>query len=233
MKIRYKGKIYHVQWPKRFDRIILKAAKETYRRSDGTIRWVEAEADGLLKGLPVFLSLKNISQRNSYLKNSKKAAYKKRKIENNQKYFKIHPVPVGTPHGTVTKQRLFVEAVPDGLKKKYGWKPRSIWTKKQKELLLKLSEEYRKSKDTIDWKTLAQDKRVKKLPFQGSFKLCKYYNSLKRKKKGGKKFIKKRRAEALIYKYENYKTYRSNQEKRRIRIQNSVNEFLLSKLELR
>ena len=229
MKIRYKGKIYHVHWPKRFDLIIFKAAKRASKRSDGTVKWMEAEADGMLNGLPVFLSLHNISQRYSFLRNSKKPEFKKRVIEKNRKYAKL---PISTK-GTLKKRKLFAKVLPEELKKKYGWKPRSIWTEKQKELLLKLSEEYRKSKVTIDWKKLGQDKRIEKLPFQGSFKLCKYYNSLKRKKRGGEKYVKKRREEALNYKYENYSTYRSNQDKRRIQIQNSVNEFLLSKLELR
>lgn len=229
MRIKYKNKIYHVQWPKRYDKIILKAAKG-YKRSDGTVNWKGAEADRMLKGLPVFLTLKDISQRNSHLKMSKKPGYKKKKLIANRKYQKLHPT---TTEGTLKKKKLFANIVPDEIKKKYGWKPRTIWTEEQRGLLFKLSERYRKSKDTIDWKKLAEDKRVEKLPFQDSFKLCKYYNSLKRKKKGGKKFIKKRRKDALIYKYENYTTYRQKQEETRVRIKNSVNEFLLSQLELR
>jgi hypothetical protein len=230
MKVRYKRRIYHVQWPKRFDEIILRVAK-TYRCTDGTVSWKEAEADGMLRGLPIFLNLRNISQRNAHLKSSKNPRNRRKRLKRNQEYVKTHPST--SSQSTSVKQKLYAGTVPEKIKKKYGWKPRSIWTEKQKKLLLELSEKYRKSKVTIDWIKLAKDKRIKKLPFQGSFKLCKYYNSLKRKKKGGKKFIVQRRKDALIYKYDNYDVYLDNQEKRRIRVKDSVNEFLLSKLELR
>lgn len=230
MKVKYKNRVFFVQWPKRFDEIVLKAAK-TYRCTDGTVSWKEAEADGTLKGLPVFLTLKDISIRNSYLKSSKKPRNRKKRLKRNREYAKTHSST--SAQSTAAKQKLYAEAVPEEIKRKHGWKPRSIWTEKQKQLLLVLTEKYRKSKITVDWVNLAQDKRVKKLPIQDSFKLCKYYNSLKRKKEGGKIYIKKRRKEALIYKYNNYDTYLDHLEKRRVRIKDSVNEFLLSKLELR
>lgn len=229
MKVKYKNRVYHVQWPKRFDEIVLKAAK-TYRHTNGTINWKKAEADGMLKGLPVFLTLKNISQRNAHLKASKNPRNRRKRLERNREYAKTH---LTSTHGTSAKQKLYTKVVPEKIKKRHGWKPRSIWTEEQKKILLTLSKEYQKSKVTIDWIKLAKDKRVKKLPFQGSFKLCKYYNSFKRKKKGGKKYVVQRRKDALIYKYDNYDTYLDNQEKRRIRVKDSVNEFLLSKLELR
>jgi len=229
MRVTYNGNTYNVRWPKRFDEIILKVAKK-YKRA-GSIAWKRAEADGMLKGLPAFLTLRDISQRNSLLKRSKEPGFKKKKYKQNAAYRQKNPT--SSALGTIARRKLFAETLPEDLKKKHGWKPRGFWTKAQKELLLELAEEHRKSKVTIDWKSLGEDKAVKKLPFQDSFKLCKYYNSLKRKKKGGKKFVKRRREEALNYKYENYSTYRSNQDKQRIRVKNSVNEFLLSTLELR
>lgn len=229
MKVKYKGKVFNVQWPKRFDEIILKAAKK-YKRPGGTVSWAEAEADGALKGLPVFLTLRDMSQRNHYLNNCKKPGYKKKHNKRNKQYRKTHSY---SAEGTASKRELYANTVPDEMKKKHGWKPRTIWNDKQRDLLLKLAEKYRKSKVTIDWKTLAQDKQVEKFPSQDSFTLCKYYNSLKRKKEGGKKFVKRRREEALNYKYENYKSYRNNQEKQRVRLKDTVNEFLLSQLELR
>ena len=63
--------------------------------------------------------------------------------------------------------------------------------------------------------------------------MCKYYNILKRKKKGGKKYVQERRKEALKYKYGNYDVYRKKMEERRVRVKESVNEFLISQLELR
>lgn len=230
MKIIYKKKTFHIHWPKEFNKIVLKAAK-LYLRPGGTVDWKEAEADGVLRGLPVSLSLRDIAQRNGYLKQLKKPGFKKKRLRKNREYLKENPLVAAS--GNAQKQELYAELVPEEIKKKHGWKPRSFWTVKQKELLLKLSEKYRKSKITIDWILLAQDKRVDKLPTQDSFKLCKYYNSLKRQNKGGKKYVKQRREEALRYKYENYDTYLSNQEKRRVRVKKSVNEFLLSKLELR
>ena len=229
MKIKYKNRIYHVQWPKRFDTIILRAAK-TYRHTNGTVSWKEAEADGMLKGLPVFLTLRDISHRNAYFKSLKKPINRKKILERNRVYAKAHPTSY---QGTVQRGKLYAEKVPEAIKRKYGWKPRNIWTEKQRKILLILSEEYRKSQVTIDWKKLTKDKKVKKLPFQDSFKLCKYYNSLKRKKKGGKKHINQRRKDALIYKYNNYDIYLDNLEKRRVRVKDSVNEFLLNKLKLR
>lgn len=230
MKIKYKNRIYHVQWPKRFDEIILNAAK-TYRHTNGTVNWKEAEADGTLKGLPAFLTLRDFSHRNAYFKVSKNPRNKRKKLKRNKEYAKTHPST--STQSTSAKQKLYAEALPEKIKRGHGWKPRTIWTEKQKELLLKLSEKYRKSKVTVGWIELAEDKRVEKLPFQDSFKLCKYYNSLKRKKKGGREFTAQRRKEALIYKYNNYGAYLENQEKRRVRVRDSVNEFLLSKLELR
>ncbi len=230
MKVTYKKKVYHLHWPKKFDKIVLKAAK-LYKRPGGTVSWKEAEADGMLKGLPVFLTLRNIAQRNGHLKALKKPGFKKKRLKKNQAYLKKNLLVAAS--GNAQKQKLYAKIVPEEIKKKHGWKPRTIWTEKQRELLLKLSKLYRKSKVTVDWVDLALDKRVEKLPFQDSLKLCKYYNSLKRKKEGGKKYIKKRREEALQYKYDNYDTYLENQEKRRVRVKKAVNEFLLSKLELR
>lgn len=226
MKVRYKKKIYYVQWPKRFDIIIEWAAKR-YKKSCGTINWKDAEYDGALKGLPVYLNLKDISRRNSYFKFSKDPEWKNKKLKHNREYMKTHP-----SSGEITyREKLYSRNIPEDLKRKHGWKPRGFWKEKQKQFLLILVEKYRKSKVTIDWIKLAKDKRVKKFPVQDSFKLCKYYNSLKRK--GGKEYISKHREGALKYKYEHYKAYLEGQKRRRIARQNAVNEFLLSKLELR
>jgi hypothetical protein len=43
---------------------------------------------------------------------------------------------------------------------------------------------------------------------------------------------KKRRKQALIYKYNNYKKYLANQNKARFMVRKSVNDFLFSKLEM-
>lgn len=228
MKIRYKNKVYHVQWPKKFDAIIKRAAKKYIFPPHGT-DWQWAEADGELRGLPVYLTLRDISRRNSFLKRSSDPKWRKKKLKQVREYQKTHPAP----SRNLIKGELYSQTIPEDLKRKHGWKPRSFWTKEQKQILLILAEKYRKSKVTIDWIKLAEDEKVKKLSFQGSFKLCKYYNSLKRKKKGGKKYIKKHRKDALKYKYEHYKAYRDGQERRRVTKQNAVNEFLLNTLELR
>ena len=228
MRVKYKNKTYHLHWPKKFDDIVLKVAKK-YKRPGSLINWKKAEADGMLKGLPVFLTLKDLAQRASALKAYKKPGYKEKRREQNLKCLLNKPPILVLSH----RQELYAKLIPEEIKRKHGWKPRTIWTEKQRALLLKLTEKYRKSEVTVDWIMLAQDKRVEKLPSQDSFVLCKYYNSLKRKKKGGKKYVKQRREDALRYKYENYDTYLSNQEKRRVRIKKAVNEFLLSKLELR
>ncbi len=232
MKIKYKGRVYHLHWPERFDKIVLKAADE-YMRPNGTIRWKDAEADGALIGLPVYLTLRDISQRRSTLKGKSDPVRLEKRKKSREAYAKSHSSKYRSGPSMAKKEKLFSEAVPDDLKKKHGWVPRTIWNDKQRELLFELAEKYRKSKHTIDWILLSWDWRLKKLPTQDSDVLCKYYNSLKRKKKGGKKLVKKKRKEALKYKYDNYDVYLKKIEERRVRVKDSVNEFLISQLELR
>jgi len=232
MKIKYKGRVYHLHWPERFDRIVLKVA-EDYMRPNGTVRWKDAEADGALKGLPVYLTLRDISQRRSTLRSKSDPDWVERKKRVRDAYAKSHSKKYHSGSGIARKEALFAQFVPEDLKRKHGWVPRTIWTEGQKELLHELAEKYRKSKFTIDWITLSMDRQLKKLPTQDSTVLCKYYNSLKRKKRAGKKYLEKRRKDALEYKRDHYDTYLKNLEERRVRVKESVNEFLISKLELR
>lgn len=230
MKVIYKNKTYHVQWSKFFDLIIKKAAKK-HKHSNGTISWKNAEADGDLKGLPKFLTYRDISHRYSFLKYSKTKEYKKKREELYKKFKKEGKIKQGLKLDK-EKSTLFRNIIPNDLKKKYGWKPKTIWTEKQKQILINLAEKYRKSKITIDWQRLILDSKIKKLPYQDSFRLMKYYGQcLKRKKT--KKQVKKKRNDALRYKYENYDEYKAGQRKRYKILKNSVNKFLISQIPLR
>ena len=228
MKVIHKKKTYNIQWPEEFDRIIIKTAKK-HACPSGYIKWINADADGDLRGLPKYLTYRDLSHRFSLLKCRDNEDYKKSKKEQYDKYRK------GLKSGPTFDTRkfdLFRDIVPDDLKKKHGWKPKSLWTKKQKELLINLTKIYRKSKITIDWETLVLDPKVKKLPYQDRFKLMKYFGQCLNKKIT-KKQIKQKRADALRYKKENYKEYREGQTKRYKAIKNTINEFLLAQLPLR
>ena len=60
----------------------------------------------------------------------------------------------------------------------------------------------------------------------------KYYGQVV-KRKLTKKEIKKKREDALRYKHEHYAKYLKNNQKRSQILRKSINEFLLSKLDLR
>lgn len=222
MKIRYKGKIYNIHWLKIWDKIILKAGKK-YKRSNG-ISWMEAEADGALRELPKCLTRYDISKRHTALKQRANPEWKKKKLKQNAEY-RIRKGQYGYNEDRIN---LF-KSLPDDIKNKHGWKSKSKWSDRQRKILEKLVEKYRKSALAIDWIKLAQDKKARGLPgqdpFPDSFTLCKYYHACKRLQ--DPEYIKKRRKDALDYKHNNYKEYRKNQEKRRNAIKNSVNEFLV------
>lgn len=218
MKVIYKRETYYIQWPKQFNKIIIQAAKK-YKRLNKTISWKDAEADGALKGLIKNLTLRDISHRYSFLKQYEKNKKRRKKLRECEKTKQLLDPK---------KLILFKSVIPDKTKRKFGWKSKNVWTKKQKKILDELVEIYRKSKKTIDWIKLTKDKRVEKLPYQNSFKLCKYWNSCKFKKKPA--YIKKHRANALKYKHDNYSKYRQNQDKNSKVIKQSVNTFLLNEL---
>jgi len=222
--------MYYLQWPKKWDDIVKEAAKK-HKFPSGFISWKEAEANGDLKGLPTHLTYRDISQRFSLLKRSKTKAYKKRKKELYDQYKEEGKIK---KNATFDKQKisLFREIIPTATKAKHGWKPKEIWTEKQKEILIILTKVYRKSKKTIDWETLVLDPEIKKLPYQDRFKLMKYYGQ-RLKKKMTQKQIKHKRKDSIRYKYENYDTYKAGQRKRYQTMKNSVNEFLLAQIPLR
>ena len=230
MKIIYKKKLYHLQWPKKWDDIVRKAAKK-HKLPNGFISWKEAEANGNLKGLPKHLTYRDISQRFSLLKRCKTQKYKESRKAQYEKNIRENKFQKGL---TFDKQKiaLFREIVPTNTKKKHGWKPRSTWTEKQKNILIALTKLYRKSKKTVDWGTLVSDPKIKKLPYQDRFKLMKFYGQcLKREKT--KEQIKHRRKDSIRYKYENYETYKAGQRKRYQIMKKSVNEFLIAQIPLR
>jgi len=228
MKVTYKGKNYQVRWPKRFDAIILRAAKK-YKQPNGYVLWKQAADDGALKGLPRYLTNRDFSHRYTFLKFKETDAYQEKKLADNEKY-KQGSMPKSNTDKLKTK--LFKENLPEDLKKKHGWKPRAVWTKQQQQLLKQLTKIYRKSKVTIDWTALVTDDRINKLPYQDQTKLMKYYGEKLSKKKTEKQTQHKRK-DAIRYKYENYDTYLKGQSRRYKIRKDAVNEFLISQLPLR
>jgi len=227
MKVLYKNKTYIVHWPKKFDDIIFKAAQK-YRQPNGYVLWKKAEESGALEGLPRYLTLGDISHRYSFLKFSSTEAYQEKIKETNKK---------NKARGIVSKHdknkmKLFRNTLPNEVKKKHGGSSKTIWTEKQKKILMQLTKIYRKTKLTVDWAKLITDERVNELPYQDRFKLMKYYG-VKLKRKMTDKYIDDKRKDALRYKHDNYEAYLKAQERRRNAIKNSVNEFLISQLPLR
>jgi len=216
MKIIYNNTTFYIHWPKHFDTIIISAAKRNKFKKSNFINWEQAEANGHLKGLPTLLSLHDISHRFNYLKN-------KHKPKNTQTY-------KPRPQHYQNKKLLF-KNLPTHLKTSLGWKPKTIWSPKQKQLLITLTTQYKKIK-SVNWTALIKDPRINQLPYKSRLKLMKYYGQCINRSLTTNQIIQKRK-DALNYKHTHYKKYLSNNKKRHNIIKNSINNFLLSNLTLR
>ena len=89
--------------------------------------------------------------------------------------------------------------------------PKSIWSKKDWEILDHLANKYRLT-CFINWKLLSKDKLLKKLPVQDLVYLRKWYNV--RKRNNRKDVLKYRRKKALEYKTKNKDQFLKLQRKR-------------------
>jgi len=224
MKVKHEGVIYNLQWPKQFDLIVKRVAKE-YKSAKGYVQWKKADEEGALKGLPKHLTYRDLSHRYTFLKFRRTQKYRDRifnqtKAQQEKKY-----------ENSKSKLEIFRNA-PENIKKKRGWKAKEIWSIEQKKILEKLAKKYRKSKITVDWGRLVNDPQIEKLPYQNRFKLMKYYGQCI-KRESNEKLLEKKREDALRYKKEHYKAYRESQRKRNKIVKKTVNEILLKKVELR
>jgi len=240
-KIIHNNVTIFIRWSKESDRRILSAGKlyghwRIFHRKNGNyervwiIDWKNALESGALKNLPN-VALNKISKRHSHLKhllNSDPIQIKKKKKQDNKKYAKKKKVK-----NTSFDTRITIwKNLPESIRKNFGYKPRSIWTEKQKKLLLKIASKY-KNKLSIKWVLLMQDPRVLQLPAKYHNNLCalrKYYWCVARTDRKSRKFVRKHREDALRWKSENLERYYENQHRRINLIRKTVNTFLSNKI---
>jgi len=224
--VRHKKRTFILRWLPEWDiKILVSAIK--FRKS-GQVDWISALAGGFLRGLPKYLTNHDLSHRLSTLVNLK---YNPEGIKKTRVYNRLHPSRKNIDTDK-DKIRLFKGALSDSDRRMFGHKPKSTWTRKQQQILLFLAAKYRKGKMSIDWEKVMKDPWIKKLPPNHHLGgLRSYYWTIVSRKKPG--VIEQRRKSALRYKKSNYKAYRASQVKNYRVIKNSVNNFLLRKLEVR
>lgn len=225
--VRHNGKTYMLRWKPEWDLKILIVA--LIFRKDGFTDWITADAKGYLRGLPKYLSRRDLSHRLTYLlciKYNPEGFIKKRQYNKlHYKKFKSHTFD--------NKVKIFKEDVPDNSKKQFGYKPKGKWNKSQIDLLIFLTKRYPKGSMSIDWEALMKDDSVRAFPPGYSLNNLRHYYWTHIKNTTDPKAVKKRRKAAIKYKYRNYKKYRASLTRRNKIIKNSVNSFLFSKLEPR
>jgi len=226
MKITFKNKVYIIHWPKKFDTIIITAAKEY--KGYKLINWKQAEADGKLIGLPAQLSLRDISRRFSIIKNKRKN--KKIKKQHNEEWIKkIGKVAYRKLiNKAIQRRSKLTKYIPSKIKTKYGWNTKKIWDIKHKNILLQLVKKYKKGK-RVDWKELIKDRLVCKFPHQDRLRLMRYYGQCLKRKPDKIK----RRIDALNYKRSNYSRYLKQLNKYNRVKRKTIKDFLMTKVSLR
>jgi hypothetical protein len=193
-----------------------------FRNKAGFVSWAMAKAKGFLRGFPK-VGPQDLSHRLSHLLCIK---YNPEGLERKKKWNKTHP-PKKNRVSYSRRLKIFKGDIPENIRKKYGHKSREKWTGEQKKILLYLVEKYRKTPITVDWRKLMKDALINSLPEGYSLAgLRSYYWRIKRPPDQ-----KKRRKQALAYKYAHYKKYCTNQKKNIRTVRNSVRDFLFSKLE--
>lgn len=222
--VHVKGVRYLSRWDPAWDKIIRRVGKD-YRTRKGFVSWKEAEADGALKGLPLFFTHKNMSRRLSFItctKNSKayQLKHKRKSIEYNKTYIS---------KSDMNREELF-RSLPLSFKQAHGYTPRNNpeWTPERIELLRTLVLWHKRTEKTINWDSLMSDPRVRRLPPYSKEHLRSYYWSLITKE--DPEVVAKRRADALDYKYRNLKKYYKSQKKRKAIIHSVINSALREKI---
>jgi len=163
--VTYKGEKYRVQWPKEIKRLLHKIALK-YRQGNN-ICWTDALYAGALDILPISL------QKPLLLSKYYSTLIRKPK----------HPAP--PPRTKAQKEhakkrmKLYLEA-PDKIRSKYSFPRKTVWSPKQKKILLALVKKYRKTRKCIDWQSLIRDPKIKLLPKRSLTRHRSYYWQLVR-----------------------------------------------------
>lgn len=179
-KITYKNEDFYLRWPKESDWIILDIGRRygswklffykktnEYRRLY-VVDWLTAKANNEIKDLPN-CTLLQLAKRYGYLKQfySDPNFNKKRNLKNNKIKKRRGPGRL-----TIWKD------IDSEFKLAHGHKPRSIWTEKQKTLLLAIAKDH--THTNVDWKKIINDPLITKLPsnYHSITRLTHYYQHL-------------------------------------------------------
>lgn len=218
--VRFKNKTFRLRWLKEWDVKLLVAAVKF--RKYNSVDWIKAEMEGYLKGLPN-VSRNDLSRRLSYLL---QVRYDPIKYKKRRDYYKDYDFK---RNKSFQNKLLVFKEIPETYK--YGYRSKRKWNKKSLNILLKLVRKYR-DKKFIRWNKLMKDDLVKYFPQDCNITRLRsfywrYISSFRTE------IVKKRRKEALKYKYKNYERYKRNQNRNMNIIRKSVNDFLRSKIEIR
>jgi hypothetical protein len=221
-KFKIKNKVFLLRWLPEWDLKVVDAAKR-FRRGE-LIDWKMAEACGALKGIPINLTLRILSQRLSYLMRCKY----------NDDFKKVHNIQCKEYNRThvlksiMNREEVF-RSLPYEVKLKYNHKTRhnQEWTPERVKLLGVLTEKHRRG-NCIDWDALLRDRASRKLPQYSKSRLRSYYWSTMVHKRPD--VIKQRRKDALEYKRKNIGKYRATNTKRYNVIRKVINDMMLQKL---
>lgn len=187
------------------------------------ISWKRAEKAGFLEGLPKSISRRDLSHRATFLTRIRYTPFYKDKL-------KIRSIVKKPNKSFIRKEKLFMSTPI--IKNNSGYSFKKIWCKTQKKTLSSLIKKYPKGKNSIDWVKVMGDPLCKTLPHHDNLKLLRsYYWSCTRVMSPERLRVK--REDARRYKREHYNKHTEDQEKRRNLVKESVNKFLISKLELR
>lgn len=222
MPIKHIDKDRFIQrWDREWD-IILLVVAHLYRSPKGIIQWKKARADGYLESLPQYLTSKELSRRTHHLLYQKyNSAWIKKKKEMQRKATNRFD---GNPHSFNRRRDIFM-ALPNDIKKKYGYKSKQIWSSEQQNLLIGMAEEYRVSEKKIDWKSLVQDKRIKHFPHGDLKRLRSYYwRVITLATNPGA--LETKRASSRRWKAEHIDRYRNNQKRRNSMIRKAANDYI-------
>jgi len=223
--LRLKNTVFLTRWHPKWDMIILKTAKKYKSKSRKIVNWKRAEADGALKGIPIFFSRRDLSRRLSYITHNKyNKTYQKKHKQKSIEYNRTH-----VSKSILNREKIF-RNLPLKVKLKFGYKPKRNpqWTPERIKLLKSLAKKHRRTKLSINWDSVMKDPKACLLPKYTKSHIRSYYWSLETRNRPD--IQAKRRADALRYKYKNLKKYHENQRKRQNFIRSIINNVLDKKL---
>lgn len=218
--VKYKNRTFVLRWKPEWDVRVLVAAIK-YRNSYGFVSWQTARSQNCFKGLPK-LSNKDFGARLTYLITEK---YDPAGLMRKKQYNIAHPWKKQTEHTEKLKKIIFKNDVPNTLRLKNGYNPKTKWNERQRRILLKLGKKHRKTPDTIDWNEVKNDPEFKCLPIRSLFSIRSYYWNMISPQPNEKK-----RKYAISYNKRHRKNFFKNKKRSEMIIRSSVNDFLLRKL---